>query len=605
MIAPALAQQLQSIHARMQAGDLAGASMAMLPVLAGNPREPAVVQLAAMIRRGAGDLSGARAVIERGIAAGATSADLLNMLGNILGDLAEHAAADRAFADAAAMRPDHADPWINRGQLASRTGDHEAAVAHLRHACRIAPGSALAHVSLGNALRARGTHVEAVAMLRKAAAIDPRRATTPLHLGIALNAAGDSRAALAAYDDAARRGLATPELLANRAAALIELGELDAALDTLDALVRQHPAYLPGHRDRARLIWEYGIARDPFESYAELTRQFPGERMVWEAWAAALLGFRQYEAAIAVTGEACAALGDDPAIQLARAMAASECGLIDEADRAFAAAGSLSGTPLWRITSSRHLLRRGDPAEAAVRTQAVLADDPDNQLGWAYLGTAWRMLGDPREFWLHDYMAHTAQIEAHPPGDTDTDTAAFVSTTAAALRRLHVTRTHPADQTLRNGTQTTGALFDRPEPEIAALRAAVEDAVARFIAGLPDDGDHPMLRRKRAGFRFTGSWSVRLRQSGFHINHVHERGWISSAFYFALPPAHPDDPPHAGALQLGAPPDELGLGLPPRRIITPREGTLILFPSSMWHGTLPFAGDAERLTMAFDAVPVG
>jgi hypothetical protein len=32
-------------------------------------------------------------------------------------------------------------------------------------------------------------------------------------------------------------------------------------------------------------------------------------------------------------------------------------------------------------------------------------------------------------------------------------------------------------------------------------------------------------------------------------------------------------------------------------------GRLILFPSYMWHGTVPFRATAARTTIAFDAVP--
>jgi hypothetical protein len=59
----------------------------------------------------------------------------------------------------------------------------------------------------------------------------------------------------------------------------------------------------------------------------------------------------------------------------------------------------------------------------------------------------------------------------------------------------------------------------------------------------------------------------------------------------------------AGCLQFGEPPTELGLGLGPRRIIKPRAGRLVLFPSYLWHGTLPFTDDAPRMTVAFDVVP--
>ena len=53
----------------------------------------------------------------------------------------------------------------------------------------------------------------------------------------------------------------------------------------------------------------------------------------------------------------------------------------------------------------------------------------------------------------------------------------------------------------------------------------------------------------------------------------------------------------------GAPPQHLGLNLPPRHVVRPREGRLVLFPSCLWHGTVPFSGDQPRLSVAFDIAP--
>jgi hypothetical protein len=75
-------------------------------------------------------------------------------------------------------------------------------------------------------------------------------------------------------------------------------------------------------------------------------------------------------------------------------------------------------------------------------------------------------------------------------------------------------------------------------------------------------------------------------------------GWLSSALYIALPPDL-GGADHAGWLTLGEPQAELGIDLPPRRVIEPKPGRLALFPSWMWHGTRPF-GQGERITVAFD-----
>ena len=52
---------------------------------------------------------------------------------------------------------------------------------------------------------------------------------------------------------------------------------------------------------------------------------------------------------------------------------------------------------------------------------------------------------------------------------------------------------------------------------------------------------------------------------------------------------------------------ETGLALGAReriaRAVRPEVGKLVLFPSYMYHGTVPFEEDASRTTIAFDVVP--
>jgi hypothetical protein len=121
---------------------------------------------------------------------------------------------------------------------------------------------------------------------------------------------------------------------------------------------------------------------------------------------------------------------------------------------------------------------------------------------------------------------------------------------------------------------------------------------------LPDDPDHPLLRRKTDMIRYAGAWSVLLSHSGHHINHVHSRGWLSSAFYVVLPPVvGKETETNEGWIQYGQPPLDLGLGLKPRRYIQPKVGCLAVFPSYTWHGTVPFSEGEERMTIAYDIVP--
>ena len=48
---------------------------------------------------------------------------------------------------------------------------------------------------------------------------------------------------------------------------------------------------------------------------------------------------------------------------------------------------------------------------------------------------------------------------------------------------------------------------------------------------MKDDPAHPLFRRRSREFQYAGAWSTKLNDCGFHTNHFHPEGWISSAYY--------------------------------------------------------------------------
>ena len=115
-------------------------------------------------------------------------------------------------------------------------------------------------------------------------------------------------------------------------------------------------------------------------------------------------------------------------------------------------------------------------------------------------------------------------------------------------------------------------------------------------------GDDALRRRNGGGYRLAGCWSVQLAPGGYHAPHVHPEGWLSSACYIDLPPAV-DAGGHEGWIGFGAPPFACIVPTPSEHFEKPEPGKLVLFPSYMWHGTVPFGGAKPRLTIAFDLVP--
>ena len=109
--------------------------------------------------------------------------------------------------------------------------------------------------------------------------------------------------------------------------------------------------------------------------------------------------------------------------------------------------------------------------------------------------------------------------------------------------------------------------------------------------------------RRRDNFEFSASWSVRLANCGYHTMHTHPLGWISSAYYVQVPQAVSEGDEHGGGIKFGEPDIDIGEAGEARLKIQPSAGRLVLFPSYMWRGTVPFESDEPRMTTPFDVVP--
>ncbi len=421
---------------------------------------------------------------------------------------------------------------------------------------------------------------------------DPRiahgRARAYLEAGIATPALFERALALSPADDS---------IVLGWVAALVAAGDATRAAALLEDRLRNKPGWAEGHGRLAKLQWMAGDQAVATSSLVRALDLRPTDLLLWREYLGILTHAALWDEGLAAIAAGRAAAGPHIIFD------AQEAACLDEAGRPEAAAPIYArlmpiGDLALGVYYTRHLIRLGRPEDASAFAESRLAGPAANAF-WPYLSIAWRLTDDPRWQWLE---GDPGLVGIYDIGDE----IGSLDTLAQCLRKLHVLGNQPLEQSVRGGTQTDGHLLARIDPEIRRLRAAIVSAVEDHIARLPPaDQTHPALsaRRDRA-VRFSGSWSVRLSGGGHHANHVHPAGWLSSALYIGLPEKDDLGPPPAGWLSVGEPQAGLGLGLEPYRRIEPRPGRLVLFPSTMWHGTVPFEG-GERLTVAFDvAKPV-
>ena len=379
------------------------------------------------------------------------------------------------------------------------------------------------------------------------------------------------------------------------AGALVDELGVDAAISELGRVIASHPDWHQGRRLLAQLLWQAGDAENWQRPMREFVDAAPTDPTRWAMLLGLLQSAEQWENVNSTLLEAKMVANGDLLLEMVGADCLSGSGQYEKADPIFARLGNvIQSNADFALAWLRHLFRTNRLSQAAIEAEKLVARSGKLE-AWAWLGSAWLLTNNAKSEWL---FRGEELIGFVPVELSESD----LSELAVVVRKLHSGQSHPLGQSPRGGTQTMAPLFKRAEAPIRKLRQAVRASVKNYIDNLPaTDTSHPFLGRGRKAFRFEGAWSVKLRPYGRHMPHIHSHGWISSAFYVDIPEQITQSEKQEGWLQLGVPlfPDPPVSN--PIMTIAPKAGHLALFPSIMWHGTLPF-NQGERLTAAFDVV---
>jgi uncharacterized protein (TIGR02466 family) len=639
-----LRSQLMAAHAAFVRGEPETTQSLVNEILAVHPDQPDALQLFAGAALRLGQATEAVKALRRARAQVPENVQVLHNLAVAEQAAGQHVEAAAVFRELLIRQPDNPDLRLGMAHALRQAGDARAAIETYQQilvmdaqVAEAGEGLALALADVGDFVAAREQAQRNVAalparteawrtlacVLERDARID--EALTTLDQGAARVAdayplaiakghlahrAGRFAGAAEAFALATRLRPQAAEAWNNLAACQVRLDRIGEAIASARQASELSPADVGA---RMTLAAALSHSRDPRQLHESMTlslavlAQTPDLAMAHDCIALVQLklgnmGIAQTHAQRAVEADP----GNDGyAVTLSRVL--EQKGDLEGAESVLVArvplraSAMVASAPVLRQLGHVHLLRgHADDAFTSLDKAWRLAPADQTAIAERAIALGTSQGWDMAEAWqgLHEWIV---PIEIATP-DGFIDRTGFLHALADDIRQHSTLRFEPIGLVAKGGYLTGDLLADRT-PAIAGFSKSLMTAIRRFIDRLPDVPGHPFLGQVPRGEHLIHVWATRVCEQGVIDTHIHEGSWLSGAFYVELPTSL-NDSDTAGWIEFGRP--HPGLPSPPdERLLTvqPQAGMMLFFPSYMFHRTLPYGGQGERISISFDLGP--
>lgn len=389
--------------------------------------------------------------------------------------------------------------------------------------------------------------------------------------GILLYQTGRKREAIQSLEKAAGAQPGHPDILSSLGSVCADIGDYDTAIRVMREAIEAAPQDAKPYVRLGMVLLETRQFEEAIAIYQRLNELAPDAAGGWFNMGRAYEGLKRFEDAIAAYREC---LARKPHL--------------GEAYSGIAAA----------------LLDLDRPAEAIDACEQCLKRLPGDTGAIAYKAVALDALGDREaagELLDFDRFVRVGRVEP-PPGFDSVD--AF---NAALIDHIenHPSLSFDLEAISCHNGSTSDNLLVEPKGPVAELETLLVRAFDGYLRGVDPSQEHPFVHGAPEDWRIE-MWATILERQGHQSAHIHPTGWLSGVYYVQVPEVVSDgDSDHSGWIEFGQPPDHFPAPKRPGlRYHKPEPGMFLLFPSYVYHRTVPFDSDTRRISIAFDFEPI-
>ena len=154
---------------------------------------------------------------------------------------------------------------------------------------------------------------------------------------------------------------------------------------------------------------------------------------------------------------------------------------------------------------------------------------------------------------------------------------------------------------LINGKETYGNIFNNKEVvAFQKIKEIIYKEIEKYKTNY-NKSNEIFLRKFPKNFEIIG-WMISMDKGGSLKAHIHKEGWISGSLYFKLPEKRNGNSGNIAFSQHGE--HYPNIDNYRTEILNLNEGDICMFPSSLFHYTIPYQSDEKRVCLAFDLKPI-
>ena len=526
------------------------------------------------------------------------------------------------------LKPHLTQMWQLLGSLYYQTGNLIDAIEALRNAHKNEPNNLAFMVQLGEFLRQGNEVSEAINILEKATELAPEDANAWANLGVAFQQEKRITDAKIAYEKALALNPKSAAISSNLGAMAREAGELESALGYFEKALEIEPNLAEAHSNLGSTLQGLGRLDEAEASYKQAITLQPDFANAHSNLGNTLKRLGRLDEAEASYKQAIALQPDFANAHSNLGNTLRELDRLNEAEASYTQAIALKpdfAEAHYNLGKTLKRLGRLDEAEAsytqAIALKADYTEAHNQLLDCLFLQDKKSVFFDELDYLINQdkvssiigsltcrsalkyglekpnlFCAKPLNYVLHNDLNTRYDFEKIFVEKAKSI--LNESRILNRRQTLlENGNQTSGNIFDIKNYDTNEIQNIIREEVEKYRTKFKES-EEGFIKKMPAEYSLYG-WFISMKSGGNLKPHIHNEGWLSGSIYINVPRKLKVDSGNL-VVSLGKENDAIGTRINEKKTINVVTGSVVLFPASLMHYTIPFESEEERIVLAFD-----